>query len=1349
MNCPDTSVLQHFTDDPEQLGESLFEIEAHISNCHACQLHLELATRICELPNLLGIDQATAEFDSDLEQPPDIPGYAIERLAGRGGFGAVYRARQTSTGRHVAIKVARNLSRNQLKRNQREANVAAQLDHPNLVRLYDYGTNDLYSYYIFEWVDENLSERLAVSLISLTQVVEWMVQLSQGVSFLHGLKIIHRDLKPSNILVTAQDQVKLTDFGIVKDLSDPANTASNARAIGTPGFMSPEQVGLNGVPVGPYTDVYGLGAVLYAMLVGHAPFVGGDSQAVLRQVVHQQPYAPSKVRNDLPRDLEVICLKCLEKDHHDRYASVDELSQDLQRFAAGSPISARPISRPARIWRACKRQPLVAALSAALSILLLLGLLLFVLAARRERVQQADLLAQSFCKIILSASPDKLSVLYDHVGDHSSEAIQRNINLLSSDPQLSPTGMIRLLCLLPERDLPVLSPEQLTEAMQGLSAIETFVTVNRVKHCSTINSSASIDRLRSLVKAARPDSSKLPIISLLAAIDSQWSDWEINSDQVLKSLALCPAEDAPLWAKLLKPVKDQLINTIVGQALPVVPAEAELLVPKTTGSDVKVASPLDSAAVFSAIWQWAQEDSECIVPLIKAMPLSRLAILRTLHSDQRQSTIASLRKEIQTLRAAECDWQSHATNPELAESLSLAGGAMNGRGGYVTAMLRSEAPKFIAFLCQQRMALSSIQPYHQNGQDFFSATFERLNRAAEVDSVSTDDAGEISWSVELKDVDEEVKRRAQRGLNVEAIWAFPEAPVQRLAILWRKDASANCRIVWDVEGVDAFAGRLGDLDSNDLETELVQQSFVLDGKPPREWEIGLLKQRAIPRRDERTRRFVQIVKRTIGFQPSTAPSRWVEHISGGASYLSIAAELSAHATQSQALLDNGYQPVTICIAPHTGQALSQWCLKQSPQRQRLRDEIASLVIAAWLLGDIDPVLDAIEFSRDPTLRTTVVETLGNVDQHPTSYQLASHRQLTVAQLQGLLLALGNWPASQLVLFKDELYPWLQSLWNHDDSGLHYAADQLLRRMEMPDYQQILRGDLVESHGLSNRPEARNWYYGPLGLPFVIVNPVDMDVLGTDERIPWVSTIDRRMGTLRRKLAVCAIETPDWLMRQHIDESAEKHAGLNLPQNTVTHGPAAGYRLESVLHFCNWMSAMDGISTETIYIPPRIQKKSTDEDKDSPRLYPECFLEADGYRLPTNLEWEMFARAGTWTSNHLGDRFDYLSNYGWNSANCESHPRAIGLLKPNPLGLFDVLGNVYEFALGGNSVTGFRDNPESFDEKTHDPAAAVNIRGGSFLSSRIYCSSGAGHHILIKNGDINAGFRIVRTLTENQ
>lgn len=797
MNCPDSSVLQHFTDDPDQLGEALFEIEAHISNCQECQRYLELATRICELPNLLGRDQATAEFDSDFEQPPDIPGYAIERLAGRGGFGAVYRARQTSTGRHVAIKIARNLSRNQLKRNQREANVAAQLDHPNLVRLYDYGSNDCFSYYIFEWVDENLSERLAGSLISLAQVVEWMLQLAQGVSFLHQLKIIHRDLKPSNVLVTSRDQVKLTDFGIVKDLRDPANTASNARAIGTPGFMSPEQVGLNGVAVGPYTDVYGLGAVLYAMLVGHAPFVGGDSQAVLRQVVEQQPHPPSKVRNDLPRDLEVICLKCLEKDHRDRYASVDELTQDLQRFAAGSPIKARPISRPARIWRACKRQPLVAALSTAVSILLLLGLLSLVLVVRRERVQQADLLSQAFCKIILSASPDKLTVLYDHVGDYPAEAIERNINLLISDPQLSSTGKIRLLCMLPDHDLVAVSPEQLAEAIQGLSATEALVTVNRVKHCSTVNSTASIIRLRTLVKTPRPDSSKVPIVSLLAAIDPQWNDWEAMSDQVLKSLALCPAEDAPLWAKLLKPINGHLIGTIVGQALPVVPTEAELLVPETTASDLTIASPLDSAAVFSAVWQWAQEDSDCIVPLIKAMPFSKLAILRTLHSDQRQSTIARLRKEIQTLRAAEFDWRSYTNSPELAQSLSLAGGSMNGRGGYVIAMLRSEAQKFIELLSKERLALSSIQPYQQNGQDFFSATFERAGRSAGESNILPNDAGEISWSVELEDVDEEVKRQAQRGLQVEAIWAIP----RRLSSVWRCSGEKRHRQIVELCGM--------------------------------------------------------------------------------------------------------------------------------------------------------------------------------------------------------------------------------------------------------------------------------------------------------------------------------------------------------------------------------------------------------------------------------------------------------------------------------------------------------------------------------------------------------------------
>ncbi len=224
----------------------------------------------------------------------------------------------------------------------------------------------------------------------------------------------------------------------------------------------------------------------------------------MSQVVEQQPYAPSKVRHDLPRDLEVICLKCLEKDHHDRYASVAELSQDLQRYASGEPIQARPISRTARLCRACKRQPIVAALSVAISVLAILAVSLPVMLSRREQAQQAELMTQSFCKLVVSASPDKLATLYEHVGDYSPISIRRNIETLSVDPQLSAAGRIRLLCLLPETECLQFSPDQLASAMEQLSASEVVTLVKRLEKCAIVSSPNTIQQLKSRLQTGRP-----------------------------------------------------------------------------------------------------------------------------------------------------------------------------------------------------------------------------------------------------------------------------------------------------------------------------------------------------------------------------------------------------------------------------------------------------------------------------------------------------------------------------------------------------------------------------------------------------------------------------------------------------------------------------------------------------------------------------------------------------------------------------------------------------------------------------------------------------------------------------
>lgn len=1364
MNCPDTTLLEQFTSDPEKLGGALEEFEAHISNCRQCQHKLELATRICELPNLLAAEHAEFETDGPLDNPPSIPGYTIESFAGRGGFGSVYRGRQNSTGRYVAIKIARNLNLSQLRRNQLEANVAAQLDHPHLVRLYDSGAVEQYSFTIFEWVDGSLSQRLAGSLIAPEQVVSWMLQLCQGVQFLHQLKIIHRDLKPSNILITANDQVKLTDFGIVKDLRDPSRTLTNSRAIGTPGFMSPEQVGLSEISVGPYTDVYGLGAVLYAMLVGHAPFVGGTVNAVLKQVVEREPYAPSKVRRDVPKDLEVICLKCLQKDHRDRYGSVEELSLDLQRFAEGMPIVARKASLPWRVWRAGQREPLVAGLSIAIFLLALLGVWLSTFVYRRDQARQSEVVAQTFCKIVVAASSENLSELYGHVDEFDRDTMRRSITTMWCDPQLNDSGRIRLLCLQPDQDIQRLTTERLVTALQKLDALEVQATVLKLRHCPMVTASDTVDTLRSMLEVNRSDTAYLPLVAMLATVDPDWSGWRDASERILRSLDSRPLDEAGHWSVVLKPLHSLLINHILAQSRSIPITEPEGFENQSTLPERSRSNHLESESVLRVVWAWAQNDEIAVVHLIKAMPPSKLAIVKSLVNEQRNRVLSHLRVEHKRLLDPIIDYQPQVLSGELSALLTQAGGLISGRGGFVTSLLQADTSKFIQQLANHGMVLTSIQPYKGRGQNLLAATFvkdlsltlsneqpshdrqETANQEIATQETANQEAAQktvvsrcdIAWSIERHELDAEVAERAKEGFYAEAFWLIPELPAHCVAVLWRPGKIASSRFVWSAE--ELGAANLVDMDSDQVETELLMQSVSEPIEETKTWCLGLIKQRSVASRDESTRRFVRAVDRPVGDCVLMAPTRWVEHLSGGDSHLSIdPTSPLAHAAQSQDLLKSGYEPLQICVDPINERIFSHWRYRQNGGDELERREITSLALAAWFLGDLDPVLDSIRFSHDPSLRTRVVEILGNIDQNASSFRRALLSDLSAAQLQGLLLALGNWNPDQLRFARDELVPLLKQLWLHNDSGVHFSADQLLRRLGIPEFKNIVRPDLIDSHGIAHVSSDRNWYYGTFGLPFAVVRP-GVGVLGNDERIPWLWTIDRRVGTLSRTLAVCAIETPAWLMRRHIEESKEFYGNSPPPQINTGDGPVAGCKVEIVLRFCNWLGSKEGVTAEPIEIPLRKEG----DDSGSGHLI-QYDLTADGYRLPTNLEWEMCARAGTWSSNHLGNRFDFLSNYSWSSANCESHARPVGLLKPNPLGLFDILGNVYEFALGGSGVTGFPDNPETYEDFTLDSRTIVNVRGGAFLSSRIYCSSGASHHIPIKYGDVNTGFRVVRTL----
>jgi serine/threonine protein kinase/tetratricopeptide (TPR) repeat protein len=344
--------------------------------------------------------------------------YELLEEIGRGGVGVVYKAWQTGLGRLVALKriAAGSLaSEAELRRFRNEAEAAAQLDHANILPIYEVGDLDGLPYFTMKLADGGSLGRAVSSgqwavggKEANRNAARLLAAVARGVHHAHQHGVLHRDLKPSNILVDGDRQPYVADFGLAKRLSGDSDVTQSGALIGTPSYMAPEQAAARpgpspiaqgegkGSPVTTATDVYGLGAVLYTLLTGQPPFKGETILDTLVQVRNCEPVPPGRLKAGLDRDLEAVCLKCLEKEPQRRYLSAAALAEDLERWLAGKPVTAAPTRPLTRAWRWCARNPVIAGLSAAVAVFLVVALVvlsvsLVVIAAKeRETAHQRD-----------------------------------------------------------------------------------------------------------------------------------------------------------------------------------------------------------------------------------------------------------------------------------------------------------------------------------------------------------------------------------------------------------------------------------------------------------------------------------------------------------------------------------------------------------------------------------------------------------------------------------------------------------------------------------------------------------------------------------------------------------------------------------------------------------------------------------------------------------------------------------------------------------------------------------------------------------------------------------------------
>jgi serine/threonine-protein kinase len=299
---------------------------------------------------------------------PQISGYDVQAILGHGGMGVVYRARHLRLDRPVALKMllaGPYAGPEERERFQREAEAVAGLRHPNIVPLYDAGEVDGRPYFTMELVEGgSLAKKIAGMPQPARQSAALLMQVAGAIHFAHQSGIVHRDLTPANILLASDGTPKVTDFGLARRLEGGSGLTISGVPMGTPSFMAPEQVRGERGAVGPATDVYALGALLYDMLTGRPPFRAETSTGTLQQVLHEDPVSPSRLNPGAPRDLATICLKCLSKEPRRRYASAAALAEDLRRFLSGETITARRAGWLERFARWARRSPAAAALCA-------------------------------------------------------------------------------------------------------------------------------------------------------------------------------------------------------------------------------------------------------------------------------------------------------------------------------------------------------------------------------------------------------------------------------------------------------------------------------------------------------------------------------------------------------------------------------------------------------------------------------------------------------------------------------------------------------------------------------------------------------------------------------------------------------------------------------------------------------------------------------------------------------------------------------------------------------------------------------------------------------------------------
>lgn len=455
----------------------------------------------------------TLEFHCD--EPPKIDRFELLQRIGVGGFGTVWKAHDQTLDRTVAIKVPRAAApdERQARRFLQEARLASQLKHPGIVGVHEIGRFDESFYIVSDFIDgQTLGAWANQRRRTDDEVAAVCRAMATAIEHAHQMGVVHRDMKPSNVLVDLDDQPHITDFGLARRTEDAVTLTAEGHIVGTPAYMSPEQVSGDTRAVDHRTDIYALGVIMFEMLTGELPF-RGSVQILIQQVLTSEAPRPRGLSSSIPRDLENICMKCLEKEPRRRYGSAAALADDLDRFLARQPVTARSVPAHVRAIRWCKRNALASVVSLSLMLVLLLGIVTTTgqwlraeAAAQREARLRVEL--EQLTQQILSLA-GRLQQLEEHEGIAASLATDKSNSVRAAERRRSYDSPEAQLTDLDSRRAPLaeLQPRGADRATDGSHPVPAgrpvFDHVGRSLQRSSESAALQADAKRTLQRLDR------------------------------------------------------------------------------------------------------------------------------------------------------------------------------------------------------------------------------------------------------------------------------------------------------------------------------------------------------------------------------------------------------------------------------------------------------------------------------------------------------------------------------------------------------------------------------------------------------------------------------------------------------------------------------------------------------------------------------------------------------------------------------------------------------------------------------------------------------------------------------